>query len=104
MRKIIYYTVTLLFVFTGFAGCKSPKSNRQLFLENLEKNIDICAEPIINKGVDTATARRICRCMLEFQYEKDSTFMQMSEEEYNQFIKTYGDEMLERCGDIQTKE
>ena len=42
--------------------------------------------------------------MLEFQYEKDSTFMHMSEEEYNQFIKTYGDEMLERCGDIQTKE
>lgn len=91
----------VLVAVVGFAGCGSKKSNRQLFLESLEKNIDACAAPIIaQKGVDTLTARSVCRCMLEFQYEKDSTFFLMSEAEYKKFSDRYREEMFERCRGI----
>ncbi|MDL2231342.1 hypothetical protein LJB85_01210 [Porphyromonadaceae bacterium OttesenSCG-928-L07] len=96
--------IILPFLFIlALSACKNEKSNRQLFDENLERNVRVCATPFIERGVDSLRAEQLCECLLNFIFEKDSTILfnnndSVVKDKINRVYDEYEFEMMNRCG------
>lgn len=98
MKRI---SLLLLIAVVCFVSCKKQKSNKELFEENFEVNIDACMLPLVTQGIDSTKARRICECGLKTMFEIDSTIMKKGHEELEEIFETNKDKILENCEEMR---
>lgn len=77
-------------------SCSNTKTNRELFEENLDNYVESCAQPFIERGLDSTQAKSICICVMERMYGIDSTIFLKDFATFKEL--TYGlDEEFEKC-------
>lgn len=88
-KNVIYIQLILIAAFVTLSSCNSPqKSCKELFGEYYQESVD--AFTAVAMKADTAMtkeeAHKIADFMLRGLYEKDSTFVKMSNSELDEFF------------------
>lgn len=86
--KNIFKMALLVAILSSMFSCGERKSNRQLFEDNLDKYVESCAPAFIQKGVDSSSARTICKCIMEKMYSLDSTFFKKSRVDIDKILES----------------
>lgn len=97
MHPVRNVTILFLLAMCLFVSCKERKTRAQVFEENLDKNVEACALPLISKGVDTIAAREFCRCALGKIFAADSMFLEKSIPESEAMFDSYSSDFLKEC-------
>lgn len=92
----------LAFLLVAFACGKKEKTNRQVFEESLEINIQSCVDGLaqsVPEGVelDEEAARDVCLCMLTAAYEVDSTLFVQDTYRAQEILEQHFDEIKDKC-------
>ena len=98
MKAFLIISALLLVIL--FISCNERKTNRQIFEENLDKNIESCAVAFmqIHLSTDTLSIRAFCRCTMEKMYTIDSTFFTKNiTEEMNEIVNEYSVDLFKDC-------
>ena len=95
MKRNLLVFVLIAFSVVAMTGCKGNK--RAKFEKYLEQNIEACAEPFKYMGVDDASARNLCDCMLNAMYDIDPNFFENEELMNNEFVESHMEELMGRC-------
>lgn len=89
-------------------SCKKRENYRENFEKYIDKNIEACILPFIAKGVDTITAKQVCRCLMETSFELDSTIFSKKFSENKQkidsLINLHMAEIDDKCGISKLKQ
>lgn len=93
MKKAILSIAVLALL----SNCKKEKSCSEIFEESYEVNITSCMQPLIEAGVDSTKARRICACYMDNLFALDSTFIKKKSQEMILFVEQHADELEKRC-------
>jgi hypothetical protein len=94
MKKTSF--ILLLSVILVCCGQNKKQSAYEIFNKHMEKNIEVCAELLRSNGWDSIVARDTCSYLLNLAFERDSTFVFMSGQEMENFLKNL-------TADIQNK-
>lgn len=92
-----FFIPFLLFLASLFISCGEHKTNRQLFEENFDYQVAASIHVLIERGIDTASARNICSCLLEKLYIIDSTFFLEDKVRSEDFFQKYAPDAIKDC-------
>lgn len=99
ITKFCKAAVAVVFTITAIYSCsETKKTNRELFEDGLQRDIEAGIQPLINKGIDSTSARNCITCMLEAMYQIDSTYFLKPHFDVNEVFDKYGDK-FEECID-----
>ena len=96
MKKSIFKTTLALVIAITAFSCTETKTNRELFEEYLDKNIEVAMKPFIDKGVDSIAARSYMTCAFETIYQIDSTSFLKEFDEFKEIVNQ-NDDKLQKC-------
>lgn len=99
--KKVFYTFVLLSLVLLISSCKEKKPSReQLYKENFETNVKACMQPLLEKGVDSVTARSLCACYFDTMFAVDSTFfMEKDPIAMDSIYNVHQTEIYNNCGE-----
>ena len=99
----LFVDILVFVLFSLLLSCNNSKTKKQEFEENLDKYIESCIPPFIEKGADTLSAKGLCLCLMEKMFAMDSTIftksMQKDKNELNDIVNKYSAEFIEECKD-----
>lgn len=102
MKKNILILNILLFCALILLSCTKRETHKQNFEKNIDKYVDVCIPAFIAKGIDTITAKQVCRCIMETSFQVDSTIFskQFSEnkQKIDSLINLHMADFDDKCG------
>lgn len=110
MKKYRLIKNSLLFCscFLILLSCTKGETYKQNFEKNIDKYVEACIPAFIAKGVDTITAKQVCRCIMETSFEIDSTIFskRFSENKLNidSLINLHMSDYDNKCGILKLKQ
>lgn len=96
-NKSILLIVTLFSLTFIILSCSGSKSEEKIFNENVEA----CMKPLVEDGLDTNQAKKVCECALKAMIELDSGYLKMDYKKQSQLFDENKSEIIKRCEELK---
>ncbi|MDR0832656.1 MAG: hypothetical protein LBN93_00460 [Candidatus Symbiothrix sp.] len=100
MKMFKFIKISLVF-FVLLFGC-TKKTHQSSYFEQRDTNIAACVSAMIAQGIDSIEAEELCPCLLDVAYSMDSTFITLTEQERQDFLRIHEDKIKFICDSLRT--